>query len=526
MIESGTTLDRYECLHPIGKGGMATVWVARLVGKHGFEKLVAIKTTLPQHAGDPEFLKMLLDEAHIVSGIQHPNVASVLDLGEQDGQFYLVFEWVEGEQLSKVHKALVKRRKSLPVGVALRIMADVCAGLHAAHELCDSQGWPLFIVHRDVSPQNVMLTVGGDVKIIDFGIAKALDRVAGDTLSGKLKGKTNFMAPEHVRGDEVDRRIDIWAAGVMLYLLIANRFPMKAEKSFDLLRMLANYEEPDPLPPTVPQQAAAVVMKALRPSRDERYQTAAEMQRDLEQAIVEVAGAVTAADVAALVRGCVGDRIDAKRTAIGEALDHAVSRSQAGKHRAARDALKSIADTEAISEVGTHPGSSESHKAESKPSLESELPAAEGSFTSLRPSSSHNGQYDSPTVEPDDIGQVGEPSPPAGRNRWLTSRWAITSALGGSALVGIVLVSLGTRSGRSQLVPAQHVPLGAPTSLVDVVAQRAAASAAASAAPPPSVLAPGSNSAPTASSVSPPPVRRPPREAPKRKDPLSVFGTR
>src|SRR5437867_4503413 len=152
---------------------MASVWLARLHGKHGFEKLVAVKTILPQFAQDLQFQRMFLDEARIASGIQHPNVAQILDLGEQEDVLYIVMEWVDGDSLAKVRKLAPKRGTSLPLGVMLRVIADACAGLHAAHQLRDVKGKNLDIVHRDVSPQNILISAAGSVRVIDFGIAKA-----------------------------------------------------------------------------------------------------------------------------------------------------------------------------------------------------------------------------------------------------------------------------------------------------------------------------------------------------------------
>jgi serine/threonine-protein kinase len=506
MIEPGTMLDRYECLHPIGKGGMASVWAARLVGKHGFEKLVAIKTMLPEHARDPEFLKMLLDEAHILSGIRTPNVASVLDLGEQDGLFYLVFEWVDGEQLSNLRRALKAKRKTMPLGVALRIVSDTCTGLHAAHEVCDAQGWPLCIVHRDVSPQNIMLTASGDVKIIDFGIAKALDRVAGDTISGKIKGKTLYMAPEQVRGEDIDRRIDIWATGVILHQLVTNRVHLRAENDFELLQMLASNREPSPVPATVPPEVAKIITRALRPQREERYPTAGEMQRDLERAMVAVAGAVTAADVATFAQQHVGDLIEAKRTAIADALESATHRSQAGKHQAARSALASLsgAETEPISDA-----------AKVVAEGVQDARAMEKSFTSLRPVDGGHG------VIPDGTPTTAGPS--RGRMAAL-----VVGGILAATLVGFSSVYVARGSG-PDVPPALPLSLAPLRATGDALAERATASQVmpSPAAPASSEASPGAASAPAppASATTAKPKPRPVSHQ-KPKDPLSVFGTR
>src|SRR5580693_1915746 len=161
VLRAGYRLDRYELLCPIASGGMATVWLARLRGKRGFEKLFAVKTIRTELVDDPRFEEMFLDEARIASGIQHPNVAQILDLGEQDNVLFIVMEWVDGDSLAKIRKLVAKGGGKIPTGIALRVLADACAGLHAAHELRDDNGQPLEVVHRDVSPQNILVGTAG-----------------------------------------------------------------------------------------------------------------------------------------------------------------------------------------------------------------------------------------------------------------------------------------------------------------------------------------------------------------------------
>jgi len=262
-IEPGAKLDRYEILCRIAEGGMASVWIARLTGGHGFEKLVAIKTILPKFAEDERFQKMFIEETRIASRIEHANVTQILDVGEKEGITYLVMEYVDGDSLSMIHRTLQKEGELVPPGVVLRVMADVCGGLHAAHELRNAQGSLLRVVHRDVSPQNVLVNTRGVAKLIDFGIAKARDGMAKDT-TGPLKGKVRYMAPEQARrGGVVDRRADVWAVGAVLYHLLSGRPPYGGGNEVETLARLRSGNAPDALPSTVPPAVASVVMRAL-----------------------------------------------------------------------------------------------------------------------------------------------------------------------------------------------------------------------------------------------------------------------
>jgi serine/threonine-protein kinase len=315
-LAPGSKLDGYELLWPIGEGGMATVWVARLLRKHGFEKLVAIKTILPKFAEDEAFQTMFLDEARIASRIDHANVAHIHDLGEKDDILYLVMEYVDGDALTRLRKVVNKRGGSFPIGVALRIMADVCAGLHAAHELKGVDGTPLGVVHRDVSPQNILITTDGASKLIDFGVAKAAGRLTAETHTGYVKGKVQYMAPEQALGRNVDRRADIWAVGAVIYHLVANRPPFEADNQLALLNLLQKGRPPSALPAHVPIPVQDIVLKALTHHPMMRFQTAAEMRSAIERTGL----AATTEEVAELVRTHLGELAERRRNAIASAI--------------------------------------------------------------------------------------------------------------------------------------------------------------------------------------------------------------
>src|SRR5687768_14908981 len=222
-LGAGSILGRYELLAPIAKGGMAMVWAARLQGSRGFQKIVGIKTMLPSLGEDPAFEQMFLDEASLASQVRHPNVVEILDLGEQEGVLYLAMEWVDGEPLSQLLKRTLP--EPVPFPVAVRMALQACQGLHAAHELRNDAGELVGLVHRDVSPQNVLVTYGGVVKVVDFGVAKATGRVTAETSAGQVKGKIPYMSPEQATGGTVDRRTDVFAMGILLYMMTTGRHP-------------------------------------------------------------------------------------------------------------------------------------------------------------------------------------------------------------------------------------------------------------------------------------------------------------
>jgi serine/threonine protein kinase len=326
-LAPGYRLDRYELLGPLADGGMASVWIARQRGKHGFEKLVAIKTILPQYASDDRFRQMFLDEARIASRIEHFNVARILDLGEEHDILYLVMEYVDGDSLSKLRRASSKAKVDMPPGVVLRILADACSGLHEAHELKGEDGRLLDIVHRDVSPHNILVSTKGVTKVIDFGIAKARDRMAGETNAGVLKGKIQYMAPEQALGRTVDRRADLWAIGASLYHLLTGKPPFDADNTLGTLHLLTSGRPPVPLPPSVHPAVAAVARKALS-GPDARFHSAAQMRDAIEAAMIDARVPTTASDVSAFVLKQLGDRTAKRRQIIDIALAAAAERQR------------------------------------------------------------------------------------------------------------------------------------------------------------------------------------------------------
>jgi serine/threonine protein kinase len=305
---------------------MSQLWLARLEGKHAFDKIVALKTISPKFALDAEFQQMFLDEARVVSSLTHPNVAQVLDLGEERGVLFLVMEWIDGESLINVHRAATREeREHIPFGILLRIMADACTGLQAAHELTGDDGMSLGLVHRDISPHNLLVGFNGTTKVIDFGIAKARNRSAKDTQIGVLKGRIPYMAPEQAMGLAVDRRTDIWSAGATMYRMLAGQVPYSASDPVAVLRRIVQGDAPNKLPATLPEPIRSVVDRALARNADERFQSADEMRAALEKAMRDTDEQTTHQQVAALMAEHLGE----SRALHARQIEHAVRDSRA-----------------------------------------------------------------------------------------------------------------------------------------------------------------------------------------------------
>jgi eukaryotic-like serine/threonine-protein kinase len=504
QLVPGYRLDRYELLCPVGKGGMATVWVARLLGKHGFEKLVAIKTILPHFAQEPRFHGMFLDEARIASGIQHVNVAQILDLGDEDGVVFLAMEWVEGDALSRLARRVHEEGLPFPPGIALRILADVCSGLHAAHELRDRSGASLEIVHRDVSPHNILISHQGIAKVIDFGIAKARDRLGGDTDTGSFKGKVRYVAPEQALTPRTaDRRADIWSVGAVLYSLVAGRAPYEAENDMATLGRIASGRPPAPLPSTVHRAVRDVAHQALALRPEDRPATAEALRAALEGALREMGLGVTSADVAAFHATHLADRIEARASAVAAALAAAEARARGTSGITRASAPRESAPWRAPAAAG-----------------ESGAPTAPDTRTPLAADSVH-----SLATEADVAATASAVVTRARR------RWGLAGAALAFALLAFVVVLFGRHrresAGAHVAAPAAPAVSAIAVPAPPTAAQTAAAepSASSPASPSPLPEPPGSASAVPASS--PPAPRRPSARpvAPPREPPPATSAT-
>jgi len=279
-------VGRYAIFGEISSGGMATVHFGRLVGPIGFSRTVAIKRLHSQYAKDPDFVAMFLDEARLAARIQHPNVVPTLDVVSTDGEIFLVMEYVQGETLSRLVRAARDAGSRVPPRVAASIIVGALHGLHAAHEAKDERGRPLGIVHRDVSPQNVLVGVDGVTRVLDFGVAKAAVRLQ-TTRDGQLKGKLAYMAPEQLQTGKVDRVTDVYAAGVLLWEALATKRLFEADSEGQLLSMVlkSDVAPPSTFSPEVPVAFDAITMRAIDRDPAKRYATARDMALALERSL-------------------------------------------------------------------------------------------------------------------------------------------------------------------------------------------------------------------------------------------------
>ena len=318
--ELPSTLGSYALLTKLASGGMGTVYVGNKQGVAGFERLVAIKCCHPHLRDDREFVDMFLDEARLAARIHHPNVVATLDVACTD-VLYLVMEYIEGDSLFGILRRAQRAGAFLPIGVATRIVLDVLRGLHAAHQLHGSDGAPLNLVHRDVSPQNILVGVDGVSRISDFGVAFAAARTTA-TDGGRLKGKFSYMAPEQLRNEDANRRLDVFSAGVVLWEALACRPLFRRKDDIATINAVLATEVPAPssIVAAIPPALDAVVLKALQRDPAARYQSAAELADALEQLPIEPASPRA---VAAFVEGSLGTSLAERRAQIREASESA-----------------------------------------------------------------------------------------------------------------------------------------------------------------------------------------------------------
>ena len=273
---------KYHLIERIATGGMAELYLAKLYGAGGFEKDLAIKKVLPHLAQDQAFVQMFMDEAMITVTLNHGNIVQVIDFGELEGEYFLVMEFIDGVDLQLLIKRGAESYDPIPVGLSVYVAEQICRGLHYAHEKLGPDGNTLQIVHRDVSPQNVLLSFEGQVKLVDFGIARAASRISS-TQAGVVKGKLAYMSPEQLTGQVVDRRSDVFAAGIILYEMLTNHRPFEGATPHETMALISRgkYQEPQKLNRHVPRKLAKLVAKALETNPKKRFPTAGALANEL-----------------------------------------------------------------------------------------------------------------------------------------------------------------------------------------------------------------------------------------------------
>jgi serine/threonine protein kinase len=303
-VQADQLVGRYRLLFPIAAGGMAEVWAAKPDGG-GFARAVAVKLVRPEFAVDAEYARMFIDEAVVASAIRHPNICETYELGREEKLLFMVLEWVAGDSLSGLLRGT--ELNPLPLEIAARVCAEACAGLHAAHDANDADGNSLGIVHRDVSPPNILVSVHGHVKVSDFGIAKARNQLHSRTRTGEIKGKLAYIPPEQVLGQGVDRRADIYAMGCVLYVSTLGLRPFGGGVHAVGNIVRGNYRKPRDLQSDYPEELQHIIGRALAVDREARYQTAEEMRYELEQWLLTRPLPTKHGDVGRLVRERLSD---------------------------------------------------------------------------------------------------------------------------------------------------------------------------------------------------------------------------
>ena len=318
-------VGRYELVHRLDIGGMAEIFLALERGPHGFERLVVIKRALPHLASQPAFREMFLQEARWVARLTHPNIVQIHELSDADGTPSIVMEHVLGVSLRDLLRAAIQQGKAFPLGVVVGLMAQASAGAHAAHELTDPEGKPLGLVHRDISPHNLMVSAGGHVKLLDFGIAKATELGVDTTRSGSLKGKLHYMSPEQVQQQKLDRRSDVFALGIVTWELLTSRRLFKRDTDLETMQAIitADAWRPTDFRAELPEPISQVVMRALSLDREQRQPTADVFRRELEAAADSVGLKHDADQLAAFVGEVLGDVLRANESEVKAAVERA-----------------------------------------------------------------------------------------------------------------------------------------------------------------------------------------------------------
>lgn len=316
---------RYQLIAQLGGGGMADVYLAKMIGKSDFAKLAVVKRLKVNDAEDSDVAKMFSDEARLSARLNHPNIVQTFEVGEDTEGPYLVMEYLEGQPLSRLRSRSRRRGTPLPRTIGLHVLKEALTALSYAHQLCDHDGEPLRVVHRDVSPENVLVTYAGTTKLVDFGVAKTVNS-STHTRAGVLKGKIAYMAPEQARSESLDARADVFAAGLILWEVLAGKRMWEGMTELDVVARLVDTE---PLPSLtsidadIPEELAQVCVRALHKERDDRYESAADMLEELEKIQRKLDLHATAREVSQLVSGYFEDEREKMKKVVSAAVSRA-----------------------------------------------------------------------------------------------------------------------------------------------------------------------------------------------------------
>ena len=327
--EPGTTVGRFTLVTTLAQGGMAEIWLARQTGLKGFAKLMVIKRMINALQDDPDSVEMFLTEARLAAQLAHPHVVQISELGEQGGSLYIVMEYLDGEDLAVVRRTGQKHGLPLLDHYSTRLVAMAAEGLHYAHTLVGLDGKPLRIVHRDVSPQNLIVTFDGSVKVVDFGIAKPSSQ---HTNSGKLKGKLAYMSPEQARGEPLDARSDVFSLGIVLFELVARTRLLPKMNDLELLTFMGGTQDlpkPSERRADIPEGLEAIIVKAMQRRKEDRFQSARELQEALEEWMRKAGKSPSSGELADYLRTLFAKRIHERRQLIEAALSADLTPSSA-----------------------------------------------------------------------------------------------------------------------------------------------------------------------------------------------------
>ncbi|HEY0194570.1 MAG TPA: serine/threonine-protein kinase, partial [Kofleriaceae bacterium] len=329
-------LGKYQLIAEIARGGMGVVYLAMVQGPGGFNKLVVVKELKPELVEEPAFLMMFLDEARLAARLSHPSIVQTNEVGNDGDRYFMAMDYLDGRGLDHVRRRTRTAGFGLTQAMHLRVLCDVLSGLDYAHKLTDFDGTPLNIVHRDVSPQNVFLTFDGQVKLLDFGIAKASDSMH-ETHAGVVKGKVSYMSPEQGRGQKVDARADVFSAGVLMWEALTGKRMRDGKNEQEKLWALASEDIPriSTIKPTIPKELDDICYRAMAWNRDDRYASAGAMKKDIERYLTQSGTAVTTAEVGE----CVSSLFKDDRVNTNNVIEAYVARARQG---AGRDQLPVI----------------------------------------------------------------------------------------------------------------------------------------------------------------------------------------